>query len=79
MAEILAVVAIVAIAVVLLSVRLLTGREFVKTHIEDNEALREQGIGCAKDEGTYIERKSGLKIAEHSRCRGTGSEGGEKE
>ena len=66
MVEVIAVVAIVAVCVVLLAVRLFAGRDFVQTHLDRNEAMRRRGIGCAKNEGDYIERRSGLKIEEHS-------------
>lgn len=38
----------VALAVVLLSVRLFFGRSFVKTHVSQNKAMRERGIHCVQ-------------------------------
>lgn len=41
-------VAIVALAVALLSVRLFFGKSFVKTHIDQSKAMRERGIHCVQ-------------------------------
>lgn len=44
------VVAIVAMSLVLLSVRLFFGRSFVKTHVSQSKAMRQRGIGCVQSQ-----------------------------
>lgn len=39
---------IVAICMLLLSVRLFFGRSFVKTHVDQNKAMRQRGIHCVQ-------------------------------
>lgn len=34
----------------LLGIRLFFGRPFVSTHVHDNKALHQKGIGCAKEQ-----------------------------
>lgn len=48
--SLLAALVVVALAVLLLGVRMLLrrGGEFPQTHIHDNQALKKKGIGCAR-------------------------------
>ena len=39
---------IVAICIILLSVRLFFGRGFVKAHVDQNKAMRQRGIHCVQ-------------------------------
>ena len=56
---------LIALAVVLLSVRLLCGkRRFVQTHIDGNKALNRKGIFCAKEQDRAQRRHNGLVIRE---------------
>ena len=56
---------LIALAVVLLSVRLLCGKcRFVHTHIDGNKALNRQGIFCAKEQDRAQRRHNGLVIRE---------------
>lgn len=41
---------IIAVSVLLLSIRLFLGKPFVSTHVHDNKALRRKGISCAKEQ-----------------------------
>ncbi len=41
---------LVAVCVVLLSVRLFFGRAFVRTHVGDNKLMRRRGIGCVQSQ-----------------------------
>lgn len=41
---------IIAVAMLLLGIRLFFGRPFVSTHVHDNKALHKKGIGCAKEQ-----------------------------
>ena len=74
MTEVAVVAAIVAVCVVLLAVRLLAGRDFVKTHLDQNPEMGKRGIGCAKNEGDYIEQHSGIRIQEHTGSPGSNDE-----
>ena len=41
---------ILAVCVALLCIKLLFGKEFVSTHIDENQTLREKGICCALEQ-----------------------------
>lgn len=41
---------IVAICMILLCVRLFFGRSFVKTHVDQSNAMRQRGIGCVQSQ-----------------------------
>jgi hypothetical protein len=65
--EIVLVLLIIAIAVLLLSVRLLFGKkEFVHTHVEGNPDMERRGIGCVKSQDRQARLNGGLKIKEHT-------------
>ena len=65
--EIVLVLLIIAIAVLLLSVRLLFGKkEFVHTHVEGNPDMERRGIGCVKSQDRQARLNGGLKITEHT-------------
>ena len=66
--ELLIILVIVAIAVVLLSVRLLFGKKrFVHTHVDGNPAMQKRGIHCVKRQDAEMRSNGGLKIAEHTK------------
>ena len=65
--EIVFVLLIIAIAVLLLGIRLLlAGKGFVHTHVEGNPEMERRGIGCVKSQARI---NGGLKIKEHSDVR----------
>lgn len=51
-------VLLVAVSVVLLSVRLLFGRDFVKTHVDQSDAMCRRGIHCVKAQDAEARAKS---------------------
>lgn len=60
---------VVAVSLLLLSVRLLCGKKnFVHTHIDGNRALNAKGIHCAKDQDKKGALGRGFKIEEHSKA-----------
>ena len=52
----------VAISVILLSVRLFFGKAFVKTHVDQNNFLRKQGIHCAQSQDAAARLKGKKRI-----------------
>lgn len=54
--------AIVAVCVTLLSVRLFFGRPFIKFHIDQNKALRERGIRCVQAQDAEARRAAKKKL-----------------
>lgn len=67
MKELIFVGIILAIAVLLLAVRLLAGKKnFVHTHVDGNKEMERRGIHCVKRQDRDARRNSGLKIKEHS-------------
>ncbi len=64
--EVIFVLLIVAIAVVLLCIRLLFGRKnVVNSHIEGNREMARRGIHCVRHQDMEARLNSGLKINEH--------------
>lgn len=60
-------IVIVAVAVILLSVRLLCGKDnFVSSHVDDSEPLKQRGITCFKEQDRTQRQHAGLRIREHS-------------
>lgn len=67
MKEVLIVAIILAIAVLLLAVRLLAGKKkFVHTHVDGNKEMARRGIHCVKRQDREARLNGGLKIKEHS-------------
>lgn len=65
--EFILILLIIAIAIALLSVRLLFGKkEFVHTHIDGNAEMERRGIRCVKSMDRQARLNGGLKIQEHS-------------
>lgn len=48
--------AILAICMILLSVRLFVGKRFVRTHVDQNPELRRRGIHCAQAQDAEARR-----------------------
>ncbi len=66
MYQVIITIVIVAVAVLLLSIRLLCGKKnFIHTHIDGNKALNAKGIHCAKDQDKKGALGQGFKIKEH--------------
>ena len=64
--EFIIILLIVAIAVLLLSVKLLVGhKNFIHTHVDGNRAMERRGIGCVKRQDREARVNGGLKIKEH--------------
>ena len=64
--EVIFVLVIVAIAVVLLCIRLLFGRKnVVNSHIEGNREMERRGIRCVRHQDMEARLNSGLKVKEH--------------
>lgn len=64
---IVAAIIIVGLSVVLLSVRIICGKKnFVSSHIDDNKALNDKGICCAKQQDREQRSRPSLRIREHS-------------
>ena len=61
------VVIILAIAVLLLAVRLLVGKKVVHTHGDGNREMARRGIHCVKPQDREARQNSGLKIKEHTK------------
>ncbi|MBO4486905.1 MAG: hypothetical protein J5729_00875 [Bacteroidaceae bacterium] len=63
--EVIFVLIIIAIAVVLLAIRLIMGRKnVVHTHIEGNREMDKRGIHCVMHQDMEARLNSGLKIKE---------------
>lgn len=63
----LATTAVVAVAVLLLCVKVLLKRNgsFSSQHIHDSKAMRERGIHCVIDQDREARKKSALAVNEH--------------
>lgn len=57
---------IIAIGVVLLSVRLFFNRDFVHTHVDGNKALNDKGIHCAQALDKELRRPRRFAVSEKS-------------
>lgn len=55
---------IIAVAVLFLGIRLLLGRAFINTHVEGSKALREKGIGCAKEQARDAFKENPHRVSE---------------
>lgn len=55
---------LVGVAVLLLSVRLLAGRSFVKTHVDQSKAMYQRGIRCARSQDAAARAANPLKVRE---------------
>lgn len=69
-ATILITLLIVALCVVLLSVKVffVKGGRFPNTHVSGNKALREQGVGCVQSQDREAQRKPRFSIDELERA-----------
>lgn len=56
---------IIAVCLVLLSVRLFVGKRFVRTHVDQNKALARKGIHCAQSQDAEMRRSNRLAVEEH--------------
>lgn len=59
-----AVLLIVAISLILLSVRLFFGKPFVKTHVSQSKAMRQRGIGCVESQDTIARMDNPKRVNE---------------
>lgn len=55
---------IIAVSVLLLSVRLFFKKPFVNTHVHDNTALRNKGVGCAKEQARKALQDNPYRVSE---------------
>ncbi len=58
---------IIAIGLLLLSVRLLMGKRFVHTHVDGNKALNKKGIHCAQSQDAAMRRVRRTAVSERSK------------
>lgn len=57
-------IALLAVAMLLLSVRVLTGKRFIHTHVSGNKEMRRRGIGCAQSQDAIICRPRRTAVRE---------------
>ncbi len=57
---------IIAICLVLLSVRLFFGKSFVKTHVDQNKAMRQRGIHCVQAQEAQMRHNAATKVQERT-------------
>jgi hypothetical protein len=58
------ILAIIAIAVLLLGIRVLLGRKFVNMHIEGNKALNRKGIHCVQSMDRNMRKDNPNRVSE---------------
>ena len=58
------ILAIIAIAVALLGIKVLLGRKFVNMHIEGNKALNKQGIHCVQSMDRNMRKENPHRVSE---------------
>lgn len=58
---------ILAIGLLLLSIRVLVGKRFVHTHVDGNKALERKGIHCAQSQDAVICRPHRTAVQEKHR------------
>ena len=58
---------ILAIGLLLLSIRVLVGKRFVHTHVDGNKALERKGIHCAQSQDPVICRPRRTAVQEKHR------------
>ena len=63
---VLIVLMLVAVSVLLLSVRLWFGRRFVHTHIDGHRALNRRGIRCVKEMDRQARQTNKRRVSEKS-------------
>lgn len=59
---------VIAMCLALLSVRLFAGKNFVRTHVDQNKGLRRKGIHCAQSQDAEICHRSHLAVEEHRKA-----------
>ena len=57
---------IVAISLALLCIRLFFGKSFVKTHVDQNKAMRQRGIRCVQAQDAEMRHNSRTTVQERS-------------
>lgn len=58
---------IVAICIILLCVKIISGQRFPNSHVSGNKALRDRGIGCAQSQDRAAQKKKSFSIEELER------------
>ena len=61
------ILAIIAIAFLLLAVKVLLGKKFVHTHIDGNRSLNKKGIHCVQSMDRKMRKDNPNKVCEHSK------------
>ena len=61
------ILAIIAIAFLLLAVKVLLGKKFVHTHIDGNRPLNKKGIHCVQSMDRKMRKDNPHKVREHSK------------
>ncbi len=57
---------IVGICLALLSIRLFFGKGFVKTHVDQNKAMRQRGIHCVQAQDAQMRHTPATKVKERT-------------
>lgn len=60
---------IIAIGLLLISVKVLAGKRFVHTHIDGNKALNRKGIHCVQSMDAVERRENKYRINEKSKSK----------
>ena len=58
--------ALLALAVALLSVRLFFGKRFVNQHIDGSRAMQQRGIHCARRQDSEMRARSPFAVSAHT-------------
>ena len=61
------ILAIIAIAFLLLAIKVLLGKKFVHTHIDGNRPLNKKGIHCVQSMDCKMRKDNPNKVREHSK------------
>ena len=61
------ILAIIAIAFLLLAIKVLVGKKFVHTHIDGNRHLNKKGIHCVQSMDRKMRKDNPNRVSEHSK------------
>ena len=59
--------AIIAVAFLLLAIKVLVGKKFVHTHIDGNRHLNKKGIHCVQSMDRKLRKENPNRVSEHSK------------
>ena len=61
------ILAIIAVAVLLLGIKVLVGKKFVHTHIDGNKHLNKKGIHCVQSMDRKMRKENHRRVNERSK------------